>query len=120
MGPKFFVHMFLSVVSSERLLGCLIYIFSCCGGDACEKPELVNKYILEFLKNFSYMPILVSSNICEQHRDENVISKPMDSANWMASSVGKAMALTPAFTANVSVLIRCLPFGLMHPKTIGV
>ena len=38
----------------------------------------------------------------------------------MASSLGNAMALTPAFSAKMSVSARCLPFGRMHPRAIGV
>ena len=38
----------------------------------------------------------------------------------MASSVGNAMALAPAFSAKMSVSARCLPFGRMQPKTKGV
>ena len=38
----------------------------------------------------------------------------------MASSLGKAIALAPAFNAKMSISARCLPFGRMHPKTSGV
>lgn len=50
---------------------------------------------------------------------EKEISRPNDSANRIASSSGKAIALTPAVTAKISVLVLCFPFGLMHPKAIG-
>jgi len=38
----------------------------------------------------------------------------------MASSLGNAMAFTPAFMDRMSVSLRCFPFGRMHPKTRGV
>ena len=38
----------------------------------------------------------------------------------MASSLGNAMALTPAFKDSTSVSARCLPFGRMHPRARGV
>ena len=30
------------------------------------------------------------------------------------------MALAPAFSAKISVSVRCLPFGRMHPRAKGV
>ena len=51
---------------------------------------------------------------------EKEISRPKDSANLMAFSSGNAIASIPAFTANVSVIVLCFPFGLMHPKAIGI
>jgi len=44
----------------------------------------------------------------------------MESAKRMASLEGKAMALTPALTAHVSVSALCFPFGRMQPSTRGV
>ena len=38
----------------------------------------------------------------------------------MASAAGKAIALTPDFTARISVFARWVPFGRMQPNAIGV
>jgi len=62
----------------------------------------------------------MSSNICEQQSDENVVSSFIDSASCIACSEGKAMALTPALIAHVSVSALCFPFGRMQPSTKGV
>jgi hypothetical protein len=62
----------------------------------------------------------MSKHICAQQSEEKTATHPWLSANLTASSVGNAMAFTPAFMAKTSVLARCLPFGRMHPKTIGV
>jgi hypothetical protein len=61
-----------------------------------------------------------SSNIWEQQSDEKDVCMCIDSANLMAPSAGKAMAFTPALTANTSVSVLCFPFGLMQPNTNGV
>ena len=45
---------------------------------------------------------------------------PWFSAYLIASSLGNAMALTPAFKHNTSVSVRCLLLGRMHPSAMGV
>ena len=58
--------------------------------------------------------------ICEQQSEEKVISSLRFLANVIASSVGNAMAFTPAFKARISVSLRCFPFGRIHPRAMGV
>ena len=61
-----------------------------------------------------------SLNICAQQYEENAVLKPSLFEYSTASSLGNAIASTPAFNANMSVSARSLPFGRMQPSTKGV
>jgi len=58
--------------------------------------------------------------IWAQQYEEKDSVYPWFSAYLMASSLGNAMALTPAFKAKMSVSVRCLPLGRMQPKAKGI
>ena len=49
-----------------------------------------------------------------------MVFKPIDSASFKASSLGNAIPFTPDSKANRSVWTLCIPFGLMHPREMGV